>query len=79
MLGEIKIIIEVNNMTPVSYLFEKLMSSQLSQALSKKASQVLTRSNPKYHALGLKIAQKAKDVSPSHQRLKQRIQGLMNI
>lgn len=57
-------------MLSISKLFEELSSFPLSRALSKKASSLLLRGDPKYHALGLKVAQKAKDVSPKFQRMK---------
>lgn len=57
-------------MLSISKLFEELASYPLSRALQKRASNILQRSDPKYHGLGLKIAQKAKDVSPKHQRMK---------
>lgn len=57
-------------MLSISKLFEELSSFNTSRALQKKASEVLSRSNPKYHSLGLKIAQKAKDISPKYQAMR---------
>lgn len=60
-------------MLSISKLFEILSSEKLANTLRGKASELMMRGNPKYHAIGIKVAQKAKEVSPRDQALKKKI------